>query len=145
MGNRARQEGGTRRKTRTQWKEQTRKKQRQGKTIGLNHAPGEKGSGKHEMVWKNMEIVHPRAGRMKTQAAQVRTPSHIKAASEVGYILIEFPQKQNKAKQMNPHSHSSMNHWQTPEAFLGEKEQLMEGGLKEQTIKAQKQSLLFLQ
>lgn len=52
------------------------------KKKSLKYTTGEKGFGKTEIAGK----LWIGAGLTKTRAAQERTPSHIKAVSEVGYI-----------------------------------------------------------
>ena len=95
MGNNwARREGGIRRKTRTEQKKQNRKKHFQGKKKKrLKYGTREKRFGKSTIVEKNKDLVYQGVGLKKRQTAQARTPSALKAASEVGDILITFPQK----------------------------------------------------
>ena len=95
MGNNwARREGGIRRKTRKEQKKQNRKKHfQEKKKKRLKYATREKRFGKTAIVEKNKDLVYQGVGLKKRQTAQARTPSPLKAASEVGDILITFPQK----------------------------------------------------
>lgn len=88
------------------------------------------GIGNSGVAEKNMETVYP--GTLSSGDTDAN-----ETASEAGYILIKLPQKAFTlfCKLLG----GSQRH------VLGEINQFMEGGLQNQTLKTEKQSLLFLQ
>lgn len=105
----------------------------------LTYATREKRFGKTAIVEKNKDLVYQGVGLKKRQTAQARTPSPLKAASEVGDILITFPQK--TLTLFHELLGESQRHFS--ERKKKKKEQFMEGGLKKPTLKAKNKAFCF--
>lgn len=136
MGNRARREEGARRKTRTEQEKQNRKKQCQEKKKKKTETcHWRKRIGRSAIVEEKTEIVYQGIGAADDADSPIRTPSQIKAASEVGDILIMFLQKTSVL------FHELLG--ESQRHFQEKKKQFMEGGLKKQTLKTKNKAFSF--
>lgn len=136
MGNRARREEGARRKTRTEQEKQNRKKQCQGKKKKKTETcHGRKRIGRSAIVEEKTEIVYQGVGAKDDAESPIGTPSQIKAASEVGDILIMCLQKTSVL------FHELLG--ESQRHFQEKKKQVVEGGLKKQTLKTKNKAFSF--